>query len=128
MPHPYILHASLAVGLIPGLLGMKALVNPASVMQSAKFPEPAQPEAKKLAHALMRLYGVRNIFVSFLLATVWSTRDERLMGTGMIGALFMCISDGLISQSLIGGGVLKHWSIAPVIVGLMGGLFEWYKS
>ncbi|CEJ89326.1 hypothetical protein VHEMI05175 [[Torrubiella] hemipterigena] len=123
MVSSYIMNGALVAGLVPGFIGINGLIRPDFVLNKVSFPIPTEPEAKKLIHTLTRLFAIRNISVSFLIATVWTTGNPRLLGTAMGGALFVCVSDGFVSRSWVKGRETQHWGVVPIIIGLMAGLF-----
>lgn len=123
MVHSYFSYGALAVGLLPSVFGINALFRPESTLRAVEFPVPAEPEARKLTRSLMRIYGIRNVAISYAMALIWSTGNEKLTGLSLVGGLAICITDGLVSRVQIGGGEWNHWSFAPVIGGIMAGLF-----
>jgi hypothetical protein len=74
----------------------------------------------------MRIYGARNLVVTFLLLLIWSTRNHKLMALSLLGGMEMALVDGLVSKWQIGGGEWNHWSFLPVLGGLVAGLFGWF--
>jgi hypothetical protein len=110
------------------VFGLNALIRPEAALRSVEFPVPAQPESRKLTASLMRIYGIRNVAVSYLLTLIWSTGSEKLMGAGLVAGLAMCCTDGVISKAQIGGGEWNHWSFAPVIAGIQAGLFGYLQG
>lgn len=128
MPHPYFAYGTLAISLLPACFGVNAILWPEAALKTAQFPVPTQPESRKLTASLMRIYGIRNLAVSFLMTLIWSTGNERLMGAGLSAGLVICIGDGFVSRSQIGGGEWNHWSIAPIIGGLQAGLLGYLQG
>ncbi|CAM1511177.1 Fc.00g086900.m01.CDS01 [Cosmosporella sp. VM-42] len=126
MPHPYFSRGAIAVSMVPAVFGANAILRPDAALQSVQFPVPSDPEARRLARGLMRIYGIRNVAVSYLSILIWSTGDPKLLGMGLFTGLAMCITDGLVSKWLVGGGEWNHWSFAPVIGGLAAGLLGWF--
>lgn len=122
MPHPYFSRAYIAVSLFPAVFGLNALLRPEAALQSVQFPVPANPVDRKLSRSLMRIYGIRNVGVSYLLALLWSKGDTKYMGLGLISAIAMTITDGVVSKMQIGGGEWNHWSFTPAICGIVAGL------
>lgn len=128
MAHPIVRYGSLIVSVIPGLIGVQTLLQPEAVLTKAGFFVPEKARDKQLACSLLRFHGLRNVIVSGLLATIWSAGDDNLMSAGLCGALAMCVGDGFIARSLMGEGAWNHWGIAPVLVGLIGGLQGWWSK
>ena len=124
MPHPLFLHASLGLSLILGSFGLNGLFRPDAHLEALGFPQqPTNPQAQKLNYALMRIWGIRNITVSSLLAVIWYTGDANLMGRALCAVMGIPIVDGFVSRGLIGGGETQHWSFPPVIAVIIAGLF-----
>lgn len=122
----FIYRGALAIGLLPAFFGLNSLLRPEASLKAVEFPVPTDPESRKLVFGLMRIYGIRNVVVSFALTLIWLTGNKRFVGLGLLGALSMVITDGLVSKSVTGGGEWNHWSFAPVIGGVVAGLFEWF--
>ncbi|KAJ4265045.1 hypothetical protein NW762_005289 [Fusarium torreyae] len=110
------------LSLIPGYFGLNSMLRPEAMMKAVEFPVPTDPQNRKLTFALMRIYGSRNVVIAYLFALNALNGDKRHMGLGMIGTLFMLVTDGLVSRSLIGGKEWYHWSFIPVYIGFIGGL------
>ncbi|RGP63967.1 hypothetical protein FSPOR_8295 [Fusarium sporotrichioides] len=126
MSHPIIFNGSLGLGLMLVSLGLNATIRPVAHLRSLEFPVPTEPQARKLSHALMRIWGIRNISVGLLVVLIWTTKDETLMGTALAIALGMPITDGFVSRLITGGGELQHWVFPPVLVVMIAGLFGWF--
>ncbi|UNI13292.1 hypothetical protein JDV02_000049 [Purpureocillium takamizusanense] len=120
---------SLGLGLAAMLLGfgLNGLARPDAHLKALGFPgHQADPAAHKLNHALMRIWGVRNLTVGSLLALIWNTGDEKLMGACLCVVMALPIVDGFVSRSLTGGGELQHWVFLPVLALLTSRLFGWF--
>lgn len=126
MAHPIIFNSSLGLGIMLTSLGINATLRPENHLRSLGFPVPSDPQAKTFSHALMRIWGVRNISVGLLVALLWTTGDERLLGKGLCAALSLPITDGFVSRLVIGGGELQHWAFPPVLLVMIAGLFGWF--
>ncbi|RMJ16209.1 hypothetical protein CDV36_004146 [Fusarium kuroshium] len=122
----FIYRGALIIGLLPSFFGLNSLLRPEASLKSVEFPVPTDPESRKLVFGLMRIYGIRNVVVSFALTLIWLTGNKRFVGLGLLGALSMVITDGLVSKSVTGGGEWNHWSFGPVIGGFVAGLFGWF--
>ncbi|KAJ4184915.1 hypothetical protein FALCPG4_002419 [Fusarium falciforme] len=122
----FIYRGALVIGFLPSFFGLNALLRPEASLKSVEFPVPEDPELRKLVFGLMRIYGIRNVVVSFAFTLIWLTGNKRLVGLGLVGALSMAITDGLVSKSVTGGGEWNHWSFVPVIGGFVAGLFGWF--
>lgn len=126
MPHPYFTHAALGISLLPAVFGLNALFRPTAALRSVDFPVPAAGDVQgtKLASSLMRIYGARNLAVSYLLILVWRAGNPRWTGLALLAGGWMAFVDGLVSKDLTGGGEWNHWSFFPIIGGVVGGLFD----
>ena len=126
MSHPIIFNGSLGLGLMLVAMGTNATLRPNAHLKSLEFPVHSEPQLKKLNHALMRIWGIRNISVGLLLSILWTTGDERLMGMGLCVSLGLPITDGFVSRLLIGGGETQHWVFPPLLMVMIAGLFGWF--
>ncbi|KAF5634271.1 integral membrane protein [Fusarium sp. NRRL 52700] len=118
----YLNRATHVVSLIPALFGINLLTRPEATLQSFQYPIPTDPQAQKLVRGLARIYGCRNLVVSFLFFNISLTGDRKLMSFGYLGALAMCVTDGLVAKNVVGHGEWQHWSFAPLCIGLLIGL------
>ncbi|KAJ3468249.1 hypothetical protein MRS44_002314 [Fusarium solani] len=100
----FIYRGALVIGLLPSLFGLNALLRPEASLKYVEFPVPEDPESRKLVFGLMRIYGIRNVVVSFALALIWLTGNKRLVGLGLVGGLSMAIADGLQQYSPVPRG------------------------
>ncbi|KAM0241424.1 hypothetical protein ACHAP5_007621 [Fusarium lateritium] len=99
MAHPIIFNGSLGLGLILIGLGLNASFRPDAHLKNLEFPVPTEPLAKKFSHALMRIWGIRNISVGLLISTIWATGDENLMAKALCISLALPITDGWIGEN-----------------------------
>lgn len=107
------------------LLGINAILRPASALSLLKFPAPRQPEGQKLAYSLMQIYGARNVAIGLTSLFIWASGDRRALGLAMFAGLPMAIVDGFVSKAQIGSGEWGHWGFAPVAIALGAGLLGW---
>jgi len=107
-------------------LGTNAILRPKAHLKSLEFPVHTEPQLKKLNHALMQIWGIRNISFGSVLTIIWTTGDEKLMGKALCVSIVLPVMDGLVSRSLIGGGELQHWIFPPVLGLVAAGLFGWF--
>ncbi|KAL4727124.1 hypothetical protein ACLX1H_006025 [Fusarium chlamydosporum] len=96
MSHPILFNSALASGLSILGLGLNAFLRPNAHLNALLIPVPKEPEAKKFSHALMRIWGIRNISVGLFVALVWSTGDENLMAKMMGLAISLPVTDGFV--------------------------------
>ncbi|KAJ3529567.1 hypothetical protein NM208_g9697 [Fusarium decemcellulare] len=113
----FIYRGALVVGVLPAFFGLSAMLRPEATLTGAEFTVPQDPEARKLVFGLMRIYGVRNLSVSFLMAILWSIGNRKLFGLALFGGLAMCITDGFVSKAVVGHGEWLHWSFVPIVLG-----------
>ena len=124
--HPNFAAAGLFLSSTLVLLGLNGMARPAGHLWALQFPVPAEPAARKLSFALMRIWSVRNIAVGSLLALIWRTGDDRLLAHGLAAGAALAVTDGFVSRSLIGGGEAQHWMVPPVLAVIMAGLYGWF--
>ncbi|KAJ4128206.1 hypothetical protein NW768_008492 [Fusarium equiseti] len=106
-----------AMALFPGLIGLNLLIRPEATLQQMKFTIPSEPEARKLTRGLARIYGIRNVVVTILFTRLSFTKDAGMVNLAYVGALAMCLTDGIVAKSVIGHGEWMHWVFAPVCLG-----------
>ncbi|KAF4339869.1 integral membrane protein [Fusarium beomiforme] len=87
------------ISAIPGLIGINSMLRPEATLKLVKFPIPAEPQSRNVCLSLARLQGARNIVVSYLFINNALTGDRKLMGMGLLGALFMLLTDGFIRRN-----------------------------
>lgn len=126
MAHPIIFNGGLALGIMILSLGLNATFRPQNHLGNLGFPLHDEPTARKLNHALMRIWGVRNITVGLLIVTIWTSNNEKLMGLGLGASMAMPIADGFVSRLLIGGGEFQHWIFPPILGFMMARLLDWF--
>ena len=126
MAHPLFMSAGLTLSTVLALFGINAMFRPDAHLKNLQFPAHTEPHASNLNHALMRIWGVRNISVGSILILIWNTGNERLMGSALAMALVLPITDGFVSRLLIGGGETQHWSFPPIMAIVIAGLFGWF--
>ncbi|RFN53393.1 hypothetical protein FIE12Z_2218 [Fusarium flagelliforme] len=105
------------MALFPGLIGLNLLIRPEATLEQIKFTIPSEPQARKLTRGLARIYGIRNVVITFLFTNLCLTKDPGMVNLGYMGALAMCLTDGYVAKSVIGHGEWSHWVFAPVCVG-----------
>ena len=96
-------------------------------LRALNFPALTKPTANRLNQALVRIWGIRNSSAGILLGFVWNQGDERLMAKALGAIALLPITDGFVSQSLIGAGMLKHWVFLPILGILSAGLLGWFN-
>ncbi|KAM0316317.1 hypothetical protein ACHAPQ_011362 [Fusarium lateritium] len=122
MPHTFFLRATQVISLTPAFFGINLVTRPEATLRHLQFPIPADPQARKLVRGITRIYGSRNLVISFLFFNISLTGDTKLMTLAYLGALAMALTDGFVARSVIGYGEWQHWSFVPVCVALMLGL------
>jgi hypothetical protein len=119
----YFANGTVGLSILPICLGINAILRPASALAIFNFPEPPQPEGRKLARSLMQLYGARNLSMGLATVAVWSAgADPRSLGWMVLANVPVALMDGLVSRWQIGGGEWGHWFFVLVSFGLAGGL------
>jgi hypothetical protein len=118
----YFAGAAFAAGLVPAALGVNAILRPASALSLLSFPEPRDPEGRRLALSLMRIYGARNMAVGLSTLAAWAGGDRRALALTMLAQLPMAVVDGFVSRAQIGAREWDHWGFTVVGVVLAAGL------
>lgn len=124
--HPNFAAAGLLLSSTLVLLGLNGMARPAAHLAALQFPMPAEPAARRLSFALMRIWGVRNIAVGSLLALIWRTGDDGLLARGLAVGATLAVTDGFVSRSLTGGGAAQHWMVPPALAVIVAGLHGWF--
>ncbi|GKU07572.1 hypothetical protein FLAG1_10442 [Fusarium langsethiae] len=126
MSHPILFNGALGLGLFLSGLGLNASFRPDAHLKALEFPIPKDPEARKFSHALMRIWGIRNISVGLLIALIWTSGDEILMAKALSISITLPVTDGFVSRIIIGGGETQHWVFPPLLAVFSAGLFGWF--
>ncbi|KAH8660315.1 hypothetical protein BX600DRAFT_467546 [Xylariales sp. PMI_506] len=126
MSHPWLVQASKFGALIPGLLGVNALLRPNSALSVFSLPLPPQGEQRRTMRSVMRFYGARQVSIACLCWLVCSTGDERLMGYAALAELQVVVVDALVCRAQLGYIDWSHWASAALGLGLAGGLLGWF--
>jgi hypothetical protein len=106
----------------PGFFGVRALLDPASVLEFAHFPTPSTPTDHRLVDAFIHLYGIRNVVITLTLGSIWYRGDRKLLGAGLLFASINALVDGLVVKAMVQTGEWAHWSFLPVLWGVGGAL------
>lgn len=83
----YFANTTFAVGLVPIILGINAILRPASALSILEFPAPPNAEGQRLAKSLMQIYGGRNISLGLLMILIWARGDRRTLGLAMFASI-----------------------------------------
>ncbi|KAI1848198.1 hypothetical protein JX265_011756 [Neoarthrinium moseri] len=118
----YFATATFLTALAPTLLGINAILRPASALSLLKFPAPSQPEGQKITYSLMRIYGARTLTMGLTTLIVWARGDRTTLGYLMFAGIPVALVDGFVSRWQIGGGEWGHWGFIGVSLGLSAGL------
>lgn len=124
--HPIFAGAGLVMSTTLILLGLNGMARPNAHLSALLVPVPVEPQAKKFSHALMRIWGIRNITVGALLGLIWNTGDDKLLAKGLAAGMAVATTDGFVIRSLTGGGASQHWVVPPVLAIVIAGLYGWF--
>ncbi|KAH8898828.1 hypothetical protein GQ53DRAFT_742013 [Thozetella sp. PMI_491] len=113
------------IAVIPTLFGINAMVNPRSMLTISNIPHPKTPEAQKLTDNLIRLFGSRDFITGALVFSIRAYGSRELLGQAMLLTALLPVADGFFGLSQTGGGLMMHWPIVPVIVGVGCALLGW---
>ncbi|KAF5666079.1 integral membrane protein [Fusarium heterosporum] len=122
MCHPFLLQATHVVSLLPAFFGINLLTRPEATLRQFEYSIPADPQARKLVRGVTRIYGSRNIVISFLFYNISLTGNTKLMSLAYLGAAAMALTDGLVVKSVVGHGQWQHWPFVPVCLAFIVGL------
>ncbi|KAF4445539.1 hypothetical protein F53441_10736 [Fusarium austroafricanum] len=118
----YVNRAAHVASLLPALFGINLLTRPEATLESFQYTVPKDPEARSLVSGLARIYGSRNVVISFLLFNISLSGNRKLMSYGFLGAIGMALTDGFVAKAVIGDGQWQHWGFVPIVVGLLIGI------
>ncbi|KAM0814725.1 hypothetical protein AB5N19_00515 [Seiridium cardinale] len=122
----YFANATFVVGILPTVLGINAVLRPASALSLVGVSQPSQPQDQKLAHFLIQMYGARNIAVGLLALLLWSRGERRTLGLGMFAMMPIALIDGFASRMQLGRGEWGYWFFVPVGAILGAGSLGWF--
>lgn len=123
MVHQAFTYATIGLAAMLFGLGTNAILRPDVHLKSLEFPVHTEPRLRSLSHALMRIWGVRNIAFSSVLAFIWASGHIDLMGKAIAVSIILPAMDGAVSRSLINGGATQHWIFPPILAFVAAGLF-----
>ena len=138
MVHQAFTYSTIGLAVMLLGLGMNAILRPDAHLASLEFPvyspkstmdskaTDSQTQLRKLSHALMRIWGVRNITFGTILAFIWVNGNPELMGKAISVSILLPLMDGWVSRKLIGGGELQHWIFPPILGFVAAGLFGYF--
>ncbi|KAJ0120628.1 hypothetical protein J7T55_015358 [Diaporthe amygdali] len=115
-------NATAVLNLLPTLSGVVGVLRPASALAVLGFPTPSTPEAQRLSHSLVQMYGVRQATMGLASLALWAAGEHRLMGVLMLVNSPIAIVDGMVSRWLVGAGEWGHWGFIPIGMMLTAGL------
>src|SRR5689334_1833552 len=102
--------AYLSLQVFPAAFGINGILRPNAHLTALGFPIPnetSQNQSYKLSQALMLIWGVRNLSISFLGYLVWTTGDAQLMAKALVPTIAIATMDGTVSRLLIEGGAAQ---------------------
>lgn len=128
MVHAGFVYSAAALPTVLICFGLRGIFFPDAHLKALEFPvQPAsQPELRKWSHALMRIWGIRNLSFGTLLLIIWVGGDMRLMAQSLLVSILLPVMDGWVSRRLIGGGELQHWVFPPILGFVAAGLFGFF--
>jgi hypothetical protein len=118
--------ATLAINFLPIVVGINAVLRPASALRLLNYPVPIDKTARRTTYTVLQMYGARNIAMGLSTLAVWCSGDRRTLGWVMLAGIPLATIDGFVTRQLTGIGEWGHWSFIPVSLGLAGGLLGWY--
>ncbi|CAH0045066.1 unnamed protein product [Clonostachys solani] len=124
-PNTYAANTVLAIGLVPGLVGINALLRPGHALSLMGFPSPPEAGGRKLSHSLVQMMASRNISMSLTTITLWFVADQETLGYLMLAQAPIALIDGFISRWQVEGMEWGHWIAVPISVGLGARLVGW---
>ncbi|CAJ0544501.1 Ff.00g036480.m01.CDS01 [Fusarium sp. VM40] len=122
MYHTFFLRAAQIISLTPAFFGINLVTRPEATLQQLQFPIPADPQARKLVRGITRIYGSRNLVISFLFFNITLTGDIKLISLAYLGGAAMALTDGFVARSVMGHGEWQHWPFVPICIAFMLGL------
>ena len=117
-------------GTIFVAFGINAILRPVSGLSFFPYEPPAPSTSeytKQLVDDLMKIYGVRDVFMGVAIWAAAYYGERRALGWIMLAGSSVAFADGAIVGASVPGGEWNHWSYAPIltVVGLtLLGLFD----
>ena len=108
------------LGFMPLAIGVQGLLNPANHLASMNFPGPTAPSDALVANALMRVTGVRNVFMGASIALGAALGDRKLLSALLLLTVGVVGADASIIRATGVGGEWGHVGILGVLAGLGG--------
>lgn len=106
------------LAVFPTLAGLTALVAPAAGLGLFDIAVPASQSEAKLPLNLMRLFGIRDIYLGTTTVAAWYFGDRRMLGVCCLLGGAVVTVDGIVQKAQTGAGEWKHWGFMPVMTGL----------
>lgn len=128
MVHQAFTYSTIGLAVVLLGLGTNAMTRPDVHLKSLELPVHTEPRLRALSHALMRIWGIRNVAFGSVLACIWATGDTNLVGKTIAVSIILPIMDGFVVRSLVGGGELQHWVFPPILAIVAAGLFGVFES
>lgn len=107
-----------AFGAIFVAFGINAILRPLNGLSFFPYapPEPsASGHTHQLVDDLMKIYGVRDIFMGVAIWAAAAYGNSKVLGWIMVAGSSVAFADGAIVRASSPGGEWNHWGYAPVL-------------
>lgn len=114
-PIPRIL--STAFGTVFIVFGFNAILRPENALSFFELDYGAflVTNTQQLAHALLAVYGIRDVFMGLVIYAVAYYGNRKALGWVVLLASAVAIADGAVCKIMVGSGEWNHWGYAPIL-------------
>lgn len=108
-PSPILPNTAAFFGAIFLGMGINALFRPAAGLEIFGFPRPTKAADAKLTDNLMRIYGIRDVYMGAAMLAPWWYGNRVLLGWTTGFTAMVSLVDGLVQVDQTGDRVMNHW-------------------
>ena len=90
-------------------LGFQVLLRPAAGLEMFAFQRPANKADAKLTDSLLRIYGIRDVYMGAAILATWWHGDRVTLGWLMGFTAAVSLVDGLVQYDETGDKLINHW-------------------
>ena len=106
--------AASAIAIIFVGFGINAILRPDHALTFFEWEAPAAASDKNLVNNLVIIYGVRDIFMGFVMFVTAYFGNRKALGWILIAGSGVAFADGVVCWNQ-GKGEWNHWGYAPML-------------